>query len=160
MDLKKMNKTDIFIGALIFAVSFPFLIMMPQFVSGGASSVTSPLSFPRFVISIVVALSLVLVITSYFWPKKHEKERLSATEARHRNIYIPLYIAILFLYLVLLHYVGFLISTPVIMLMVAFLLQGRNFITLTVGSIIFTVGLYYVALKLMKIMLPGGVFFE
>ncbi len=156
---RKINKTDFIIGGVIFCVGCPFLISMPFFVSGGASSVTSPLSFPRFVVSIAVILGVLLMAAACVSSKNSREETASAgTHGSKGNIL--LYIGILFLYLFLLHYAGFLVSTPIIMLMVAYLLQGRNFRVLVPSSIIFSVAIYYVALKLMKIMLPVGVLFE
>ncbi len=157
--LEKINKTDLIIGGVIFCVGCPFLAAMPFFVSGGTSSVTSPLSFPRFVVSIAVILGLLLMVAACV-PSKNSREEAApvGTHSSKRNTI--LYIGILFLYLFLLNYAGFLVSTPIIMLMVAYLLQGRNFKVLVPSSIIFSVTIYYVALKLMKIMLPAGVLFE
>ena len=157
--LKKANKTDIVLGLIIFCACLPFLIVMPQFVSGGASSITSPLSFPRFVIGIAVALSFLLIVAACLYPKKEERKDVDLEDDRRQALNILLYIGILFLYLGMLNNVGFMISTPIILLMVARLLQGRNFLILLPLSIFFSVGLYYVALKLMKVMLPCGVFF-
>ena len=157
---KKGNSTDVIIGVILFMISFPFLLNMHHFVSGGMHSAVSPLSFPRFVMVLVVILSVVLVITGLFSkpvPTATDGKK-DATAANPVNSLI--YLGLLFLYLILLHFVGFMIATPIIMVCVAYILNGRNFKVLIPGFIAFSVGLYFVALKLMKIMLPLGIFFE
>ena len=155
---KQGNRTDILIGFILFVISFPFLLNMHHFVSGGTHSAVSPLDFPRFVMTLVVILSLVLMITGLFSSPKKKLEEI--TENPPNKVNTLIYLGILFLYLGLLHYVGFIISTPIVMTMVAYILNGRNFKVMVPGFIGFSVGLYYVALKLMKIILPMGIFFE
>ena len=60
---KPKNVIDVIIGALLFIVLCPFYFNIEKFVSGGMSTVTSPADFPRFIIGIVVALSLLLMVT-------------------------------------------------------------------------------------------------
>ena len=155
---KQGNRVDVFIGFILFVISFPFLLNMHHFVSGGTHSAVSPLDFPRFVMTLVVILSLVLMITGFISPSEKKLEKI--TENPPNKVNTLIYLGILFLYLGLLHYVGFVIATPIVMTMVAYILNGRNFKVLIPGFIGFSVGLYYVALKLMKIILPMGIFFE
>ncbi len=155
---KKGNTTDVVIGLILFMISFPFLLNMHRFVSGGMHSAVSPLSFPRFVIVLVVILSVVLMITGLFSKSAPAVEEKKGVGPNPVNSLI--YLGLLFLYLILLHYVGFMVATPIIMVGVAYILNGRNFKVLIPGFIAFSVGLYFVALKLMKIMLPLGIFFE
>ena len=164
------NMTDVVIGLILFIASLTFLLIMHRFVSGGMHSATHPLSFPRFVITLVVLLSFVLILDGWFSKKKQqpkpenqpleEQGALPDQDPKTSNINILIYLGILFLYLILLHFVGFLIGTPIIMLMVAYILHGRNFKTLVPMAIGFSVAIYYIALKLMKIILPMGIFFE
>ena len=157
------NRTDVIIGVIFFVISFPFLLTMHHFVSGGTHSSVSPLSFPRFVVVLVVILSIVLVITGLL--EKPASGKASAPDAGNsvpdiNHVNTAIYLGILFLYLVLLHFVGFVIATPIIMLMVAYILNGRNFLILAPAFTAFSVGLYYISMKLMKIILPTGIFFE
>ncbi|WP_051305279.1 tripartite tricarboxylate transporter TctB family protein [Desulfogranum mediterraneum] len=158
------NKTDLFIGLILFGISCPFLLNMHHFVSGGMSSASSPLAFPRFIISIVVLLSLLLMITGWFGKGAVAPSAPGGEEGTDHNPkqtrYLFYYLALLFLYLILLHYLGFMISTPIVMLMVSWLLHGRNLLVLTPLAVGFSVALYYLALHLMKIILPMGVLFE
>ena len=169
----KGNPTNVVIGAVLFLVSFPFLLNMHKYVSGGSHSSVSPLAFPKFVMILVVVLSLVLVVTGLLEKPGKDGTRdqdgdpakpapglpgAQAGKINHKNTLV--YLGILFLYLAGLHFVGFMISTPIIMLMVAYILQGRNFLALVPGFIAFSVGLYYISMKLMKIILPAGILFE
>ncbi|MCG8567381.1 MAG: tripartite tricarboxylate transporter TctB family protein [Desulfobacterales bacterium] len=157
---KKGNSTDIIIGFILFMISFPFLLNMHHFVSGGTHSAVSPLSFPRFVMVLVVILSLVLMVTGFLSKPTADPQAKEKASAPVNQVNTLIYLGLLFLYLILLHYVGFVIATPIIMVAVAYILNGRNFKVMIPGFIAFSVILYYVALKLMKIMLPLGIFFE
>lgn len=172
VSLQKRNKADLFVGLLLFVSSFIFLLTMHRFVYGGTQSAVGPLFFPRFIITIVVLLSFIQIVLAFIHPGTKQSRETTANsgssqpkapaedEAETSNQNIVIYIGILFLYLAMLHWLGFMVSTPVIMTCVAYILNGRNFAVFIPMSVGFSVALYYIALKLMKIMLPMGVLFE
>jgi hypothetical protein len=177
---KKRNWLDISIGLVIFSLSFAFLLTMHRFVLGGVQSTIGPLFFPRFIITLVVVLSLALVLIG--WLNGNSKEQgiqkradgtlqaatqVSTEESEKTSSkQIVIYLGILFFYLISLNFIGFIISTSITMILVAYLLKGRrllkgrNLLTFAPGAIGFSIALYYIALKLMKIMLPLGILFE
>lgn len=167
---KKMILANKVVALVIFAGSFLFMLNMHKYVYGGVQSSVGPLFFPKFVMTLVVALSLLLVGMEFFKKKKEAVppsalqpegvKEAGGEEEEVNNWNIVIYLGILFGYMAMLHFIGFLISTPIVMMAVAIILKGRNYITMTLMSIFFSVTLYYVALKMMKIILPAGILFE
>ena len=64
-----------------------------------------------------------------------------------------------FLYLIGLHFVGFVYSTPVIMLLVSLVLGLRHWLAGLAAYIAFTLAVNYAAFHFMQIILPTGVLF-
>ncbi len=168
-----MQLADKLVGLGLFIASFLFLLTMHRFVYGGVQSTVGPLFFPKFVMTLVVVLSLVLVFKGFLRPAKKEAaaepEETEASPATFKdpleeeevsNLNIVIYLGLLVAYMGMMHLVGFIVSTPIVMMVVAIILKGRNYIAMALMSIFFSVTLYYVALKLMKIMLPAGILFE
>lgn len=169
---KHKNLADLIISLVMSVGSLTFLIHMHKFVDGGMPSVVGPLVFPRFVIIVTVILSFILLFFAIFKPTVKKAEAPPAGEnqtcnpdsvealdsASRKNIVI--YVAVLFAYLIMLQYIGFLISTPLVILVVAYILNGRNFKFLVPMAVVFSTTVYYVAAKVMHIILPAGIWFE
>lgn len=69
------------------------------------------------------------------------------------------YVGILFLYLIGLHFIGFVYSTPIVMFLVSLMLGLRHWLIGIVCYVLFTLLLNYVAFNFMQIILPTGVLF-
>ena len=90
------------------------------------------------------------------WAK--QKLRLSDDEAG-RFAALAGYVGILFLYLIGLHFLGFVYSTPIVMFLVSLMLGLRHWLISIVCYVLFTLLLNYVAFNFMQIILPTGVLF-
>lgn len=166
----KKNLLDVIIGLVLFSGSLAFLLNMHKYVDGGTQSTVGPLVFPKFIITLTVVLSFLLLIFAVFKAIKRRKQTedvldasasLPAAQVEKTNtINIVIYLGILFGYIFMMHFFGFLISTPIVMLLVIYILNGRNFKAMIPMSIGFSFIIYYVALKLMKIILPAGTLFD
>lgn len=154
---KPKNKVDLIIGGLFFTVLCPFYFNIEKFVSGGMSTVTSPVDFPKFIIGIVVLLSLLLMVTGYFKKSVMLEEDL---DKKINDKAMLLYLGLLIFYLVSMNYGGFKIATPIVMTLSYTLFKGKRYITFIPFAIMFTFAIDYVAFNFMNIMLPAGQFFE
>lgn len=70
--------------------------------------------------------------------------------------------AVLTGYLLAIKYAGFLLSTPIILFVLVRMLKGGRRTSLAVDlvfSVLFSCGIYYIFVKLLKIMLPQGLLF-
>ena len=70
------------------------------------------------------------------------------------------YTGVLFLYLLGLHYLGFIYSTPIAMLLIALMLGLKRWLIGLMFYILFTLLLDYVAMHFMQIILPKGILFR
>ena len=93
---------------------------------------------------------------------KVDEERLELQEGGEeagRFAALAGYVGILFLYLIGLHFIGFVYSTPIVMFLVSLMLGLRHWRIGIVCYVLFTLLLNYVAFNFMQIILPTGVLF-
>ena len=76
-----------------------------------------------------------------------------------KHPYLTLLMCSLFLYLIGLHFIGFVYSTPIVMFLVSLMLGLRHWLIGIVCYVLFTLLLNYVAFNFMQIILPTGVLF-
>ncbi|HIU18427.1 MAG TPA: tripartite tricarboxylate transporter TctB family protein [Candidatus Avidesulfovibrio excrementigallinarum] len=141
---------------------------MESWVIETMPSTISPAFFPTLTAQLLFWFSLILVgvtlwVMFYKKPGTADNKRKASaqtTESTGRVFALIGYIAIMFLYLIGMHYVGFVISTPLIMLAVALLLGIRRWIIGFVCYVAFTLALDYAAFHFMQIILPSGVLFH
>ncbi len=136
-------------------------IVIPMF--GGAD----PVFFPKTVSLIVVALSVLLVFHSLRLWINYKKDKLThhmrTLVTDHEDdplLRICLYIGVLFLYLLGFYYIGFVYTTPIIIVLVALMLGLKNIFLGAIVAILFTLALDYASLQFLQIMLPKGVLFS
>lgn len=167
-----MNKEfqNLIVGIALFFLSLLFLLTMHNFVYGGFETKIGSLLFPKFVISIILILSTILVIigflkvikkdfaTTYKSEEQKLYEEMSVSEVNPLNVLI--YILLLFLYILLLYFIGFLLSTPLIIFFVMLILRGHNFKIIISVSILSSFVIYYLCYYLMRIMFPIGAIFD
>ncbi len=130
-------------------------------------STISPAFFPSVITIVLIAMSVLLVgftlrALRHMLAGTVDKERIELQESGEeagRFLALAGYVGILFLYLIGLHYVGFVYSTPVIMFLVSVMLGLRHWLIGIVCYVLFTLVLNYVAFHFMQIILPTGVLF-
>ena len=132
-----------------------FYCHIDQWVIETLPSTISPAFFPSVV-------TLVLIIMSALLTGKVDEERLELQEGGEeagRFAALAGYVGILFLYLIGLHFIGFVYSTPIVMFLVSLMLGLRHWLIGIVCYVLFTLLLNYVAFNFMQIILPTGVLF-
>ena len=120
--------------------------------------------FPTLVSWIMATLCALLTLFSgravrHMLAGRVDRERLELTQGgaeAGRFLALFAYVGILFLYLAGLEYLGFLVSTPPVMLALALLLGARRWLLALAGAIAFSVALDQAAFHLMQIILPQG----
>ena len=143
-------------------------IQMPNWVIETMPATVDPAFFPALTSKLMFLFSVVLVgIVLWTMFRKDpgkagimRKATEKGAEGTSRVLSLFAYIAIMFLYLIGMHYVGFLISTPLVMLAVALLLGIRHWIIGFACYVAFTFILDYSTFHFMQIILPAGVLFE
>lgn len=124
--------------------------------------------FPKTVFLIVLVFCTLLVLDSVTMWCNYKKNKIthhmrtlvSDAEEEYPMGRVFIYIATLFLYLLGFYYIGFVYSTPIIMLIVAYLLGMRNILLGAICFVAFTLALDYASLHFLQILLPSGVLFQ
>jgi len=160
---------DLIVGIVLFFLSLLFMLTMHNFVYGGFETKIGSLFFPKFVIFIILILSTILVSIAFL--KARKKNFAMTSKSKEQKLYeemsiseesplnILLYTMLLFSYILLLYFFGFLLSTPLIIFFVMLILRGHNFKIIFSVSILVSFVIYYLCYYLMRIMLPAGVIF-
>ncbi len=147
------RKIDVVLSTLLILMSLGILTS-DNLVEGGAETELSSMFLPRIVAVLIILFAGTIAIKSL-------RKLLSGAEKQSHEIIMTdgfsgifLYIGIFVAYWFSVPYVGFMVATPFVMLSVAFLLGGRNWLTLIPLSIITPVLIYYGALNFLRVFLP------
>lgn len=168
MKEKELRIADIIISTLLCICIAIFLINIELFVDIGLPSVVSPVDFPFFVSFVLFICAVLYLVKSFSVIRKRHNGILHnsgedpdiAADADDRPFACVIYIAILYGYYFLILFAGFIISTPIVMLAVSAILGARRFYVLIPAYTAFSLLMYYVSLKAMKIALPAGMLFS
>ncbi len=128
---------------------------------------SDPTFFPQMVSSIIMTFSALLAFESLGFYINYKKGKLThqmrtlVTDHEEDPLWRTfLYIGVLFAYLIGFHFLGFVYTTPIIIVAVALLLGMKNILLGAVVAIAFTLALDYASLHLLQIMLPKGALFS
>ncbi|MFR5647809.1 MAG: tripartite tricarboxylate transporter permease [Bilophila wadsworthia] len=144
-----------------------FYCHIDQWVIETLPSTISPAFFPSVVTLVLIIMSALLTgfclrSVRHMLAGKVDEERLELQEGGEeagRFAALAGYVGILFLYLIGLHFIGFVYSTPIVMFLVSLMLGLRHWLIGIVCYVLFTLLLNYVAFNFMQIILPTGVLF-
>ena len=144
-----------------------FYCHIDQWVIETLPSTISPAFFPSVVTLVLIIMSALLTgfclrSVRHMLAGKVDEERLELQEGGEeagRFAALAGYVGILFLYLIGLHFIGFVYSTPIVMFLVSLMLGLRHWLISIVCYVLFTLLLNYVAFNFMQIILPTGVLF-
>lgn len=155
-----LNK-DVVIGVVLMSVSVAFFVATWSFPIEG--QYVSPRVFPRFVSACMIALTAILVgrnIRGRTPTAKEETAPGDATPAARiraffaRNGLIFAFAVIAFAYTQAIAYVGFVISTLLLLAVTVFLFNERRWFVIALVSVLGTSVFYYVFRIIFKVPLP------
>ena len=154
----------------LFLLCFFFWVALcaDRWVVAAMPTTVSPAFFPKLTAAVLAGVSALLACfclrtVRHMLKGEVDEEQLDLQEGGEdagRFLALGGYVAILFLYLAGLHLVGFLVSTPIVMLLVSVMLGLRQWLFGLVCYVLFTLLLNQVVFSLMNIMLPAGILFE
>ena len=133
-----------------------FYCHIDQWVIETLPSTISPAFFPSVVTLVLIIMSALLTgfclrSVRHMLAGKVDEERLELQEGGEeagRFAALAGYVGILFLYLIGLHFIGFVYSTPIVMFLVSLMLGLRHWLIGIVCYVLFTLLLNYVAFSL------------
>lgn len=147
------RKAELAASILIIIIS-AFIILNDNLVEGGVETDLGSMFLPRFLACIMIFLSLFMGFGAI---KKIIKERaVSENETIDLNGFsgIFYYVSILVLYWLLMPYIGFMVSTFLVMLSVAFLLGAKSWVKIVIMSLVISVMINYGAKEFLYVYLP------
>lgn len=152
------------IGTIVAILFSLFLMNIEKFVYGGIPGSISPVLLPKLIVTLIVVLSIIMIGTSILNRNKKSAASTIIDKALDgdgvvNQKLIAIYISILLLYLLSLYVFGFVLSTPVVMFGIMFLLGGRNMKVILPLVLISPPLFNYLCYHFLKVILPQGLFF-
>ncbi len=164
LNLKHKIICEVIISLTLFAIYFALYLntdslIISTFFLGADSTV-----FPKAIslaTSVLCALLIINSITIYINYKKNKitdymKTMVSGNEEYYPAARILIYLFTLVLYCLGFYYLGFLISTPFVLIIVGYLLGLKRIFIAIIFAIAFTILLDYGTLHFLQILLPRG----
>jgi len=148
------RKLDIVMSSVLISVAI-IILTNDNLVVGGVESELGSLFLPRMVAGLMIVFSAIIAISSIIrLSMKSEKDECEQIDIDGFSG-ILLYIGIFVAYWLLVPYVGFLVATPFVMLAIAVLLGGRNWIPIVTMSVVTPFVIYYGSLNFLRVFLPA-----
>jgi len=147
------RKIDIYLSTFLIVIS-TIILTNNNLVDGGAESNLDSMFLPRFVACLIIVFSLSIAVQSLMKLTKN----VTLTENEIINTQglsgVFIYIIILTAYWFSMLHMGFLISTPFIMIAVAILLGGRQWVPIITMSVITSLIIFYGSKIFLRVYLP------
>lgn len=142
------------IAGLVTAVIGLFVTILSSAIPTMPTSDVGPAFFPKVIGYLLLSLGILLAVKSFMTNKDKE----SWKRLFHRGSITALIVIIIFgAYVFLLPVLGFMISTPLLIIGLSLFLKATNKIAVIVTGLAVTFALYYVFLKVLLIPLPQGI---
>lgn len=147
------RKIDVVLSTLLIIASV-IILTDDSLAEGGAESDLGILFLPRVVAGLMILFAGTIAIQSFIKLSKGAElegpEKISTAGFSGIFIYIGIFIA----YWLAVPHLGFIVTTPLVMLGVAVLLGGRNWLALISLSVITPVLIYYGSREFLRVYLP------
>ena len=147
------RKVDIVLTTFLMIISV-IILTNNTFVEGGSESDLDSMFLPRVVASLIIIFSITIVFQSFKALSKGIQIKESELINTEGVSGILIYIAIFITYWFVVPYVGFILATPFIMIAVAVLLGGRNWIPIIAMSVITPLIIDYGSKEFLRVYLP------
>lgn len=150
-----MDRRIIDIGLSTFLIIVSLIILTnDNLVEGGAESDLGSMFLPRVVAGLMILFAATIAIQSF--RKLAQGSKPEGLEIIITNGFsgIFIYIGIFIVYWFTVPYVGFMVATPFIMIAVAILLGGRNWVPIVATSVITPLLIYYGSREFLRVYLP------
>ena len=155
--LKKLLKADVVISVIVFVISAYLYFEIKKIDSGDVYGELGPAYWPKFILVSLMVLSVGLAAISVAGVLKGSIPGVQPFHFTVANARFIAAAALIASYLILLPYVGFLISTPLQMIAFMYLLGERQKVWIFSLPFALTLGIVLLFTKAMYVPLPRGV---
>jgi len=149
---------NIFIGTAFLILGVIIYLLSYTEATGIRDWSLSPGFFPRLAAFFICGLSLLLIALAIFFGDKN-RAPVSGQIRWRVFFYVIGSIAIMILYVYLIEWLGFILSTIIIMAGMMVLYGSRRWILIAVMSVCLPLLVYFLALKVMYVLFPTGKIF-
>jgi hypothetical protein len=150
---------DFWAGCILLFTSLLFyFLFIPREVESEIQRGLAPSFFPKFAAAWICIFSIVLLARSFFSPRQNhppEEPSIVSREGRKGSIY-GIFASIA--YLVLCSFLGYLISTVMLLSIFTWILGERRWYIIAVATVATTFGTYVLFGWVMSVQLPEGIF--
>jgi putative tricarboxylic transport membrane protein len=147
-----MKKASIVAAIISFVIGICIITIAMTFPKG-SNGVPGPGMFPIIIATIIILSSVAVLIRSLRMEKKDDKE-VKFLSADTKRAYITM--AILAIYFIVLPFIGFCVSTALLMLVLIKWFSKKNIIQCSLISLIITLAIFLVFSKLLNVPLHFG----
>ncbi|ARU90713.1 tripartite tricarboxylate transporter TctB family protein [Pseudomonas sp. M30-35] len=147
------RKIDVMMSSILILSSL-VILTSDRLVDGGMETDLGSMFLPRIVACFIIALALMIGCSSLYKMISHASLAQAEVISFTGMLGILCYVGLLLIYWFSMPYVGFIISTSVVMFAVSWLLQGRNIVVILLLSIILPLVVYYGSSSLLRLELP------
>ncbi|NEU30036.1 tripartite tricarboxylate transporter TctB family protein [bacterium LRH843] len=153
--------------SIVFAIFF--LIISLQLPPSATPITLGPGAWPTTILILMIFMGVILLLRTQREKRKapvqdaggliaqsEKAEEEFAEEEVYKSKYLVV-AAVLFVYLLLLSYVGFILTTPLLLIAIAFVIGIEKWVPIVLSSLIGTACLTYLFAIVLKLPLPRGV---
>lgn len=147
------RKVEVVMTSILIVVSV-IILTNDNLSKGGVETELGSMFLPRLVAICMIVISATIGIQSFLQLSRGEaltdEDRI---ETRGFDG-VAIYVANFLLYWLAVPYVGFLVATPIAMLVIAILLGGRNWVPIIAMSLITPVAVFFLCREFLRVFLP------
>lgn len=150
------RKAEFFVSLLLMFFSI-FILVSDELVEGGVETDLGSMFLPRFVAVIIIIFSLSIGVNSLKEMKKEKEKEINSNNYISLKGYsgIFLYLLSVFAYWLIMPYMGFMISTILVMIFIAFLLGGKKWHKIIIIFSFIAISINYGTKEFLHVYLPA-----
>ncbi len=168
-----MNWSNIIIGVILLVFSAFYFYSTSEFPPPSKTENLGPAFFPTLLAAALAILSLLLILTSFFFrdvsgkekggaviqgAERLEEDSFSADDVSYKFLFGTIVLS--FLYVGVLSILGFLVSTPLFLIILIRVLGYEKWVNNLAASVGLTAALYLLFATALGVALPAGIFFS
>ena len=148
------RKAEFFVSLLLMFFSI-FILVSDELVEGGVETDLGSMFLPRFVAVIIIIFSLSIGVNSLKEMKKEKEINSNNYISLKGYSGIFLYLLSVFAYWLIMPYMGFMVSTILVMIFIAFLLGGKKWHKIIIIFSFIAISINYGTKEFLHVYLPA-----
>lgn len=148
------RKAELITSLFLILISI-FILVNDNLVQGGVETDLGSMFLPRFIAIVIILFSTAIGFKSFKEILKEKKASGDDLISLEGYSGIFLYLGAVFMYWLIMPYIGFMLSTVLVMAFVSFLLGGRNWLVIIIMSLVVSISIDYGSKEFLHVYLPA-----